>query len=896
LVREARVARDARDLPRANELVRQALERSPEYVPALLMAAQAAAEAGDAETALDYYRRLPDEGGEELVAAYGEAGDLALRSGFASEAERYFLRVLREDPDNLTAHRRLAGLYVAEGRRWESAPHLWALIRFQRFSVEDLALIGNLDELYDGTEMLRFFERSAPDDPVPLTGLARVALFKSEVDKAEPLLRRVVAAAPEQIEAQANLGKLLADAGRTEEFLEWHADLPPAADSHPSIWAVRAAFAKGQGDAAGAIRCYWETIRRDPNHRVANYQLSHLLVGEGEESAAGLFAARAKGLEALAAVTYSVLMDGPNLDNFRKAAALTEELGRPWEAWGWNLAITVHFPAEASAREEVARLQRGLRPDTPRTLESANPALKVDLSRYPMPEWNRPGSRDDSPGSSPSPGAGEIVFVDLAAEAGLDFRYENGTSGSGMQIFQSVGGGVAVLDYDGDGWPDLYFPQAGSWPPKPPEEPYRDRLFRNLGDGRFRDVTDAAGLGDPGYGLGATVGDVNNDGWPDLYTANIGRNRLYLNNGDGTFADVTDAAGLRDELWTSSALAADLNGDGLPDLYDVNYCAGQEPFERVCVNEDAAGARTCKPTLFDAEPDRVFLNRGDGTFADATAEAGVVERDGRGLGIVAFDADGSGRLNLFVANDMTANLYWVNETSAPGGPPKFTERGVLSGLAFDFDGRPQACMGVAADDADGDGRLDLFVTNYFNESNTLYLQQGPELFVDGTRPSGLREPSLPMLGFGTQFLDGDLDGWPDLVVANGHIDDFTESGMPFRMRAQFFRNLGGRFEERPADAVGAYFGKERLGRGLARLDWDRDGRDDFAVSHLFEPVSLVTNRSPSAGRSLALRLVGAGARDAIGATVRVTAGGRTWTKQLTAGDGYQCSNERRLTF
>nr|MDQ3331282.1 CRTAC1 family protein [Planctomycetota bacterium] len=258
-----------------------------------------------------------------------------------------------------------------------------------------------------------------------------------------------------------------------------------------------------------------------------------------------------------------------------------------------------------------------------------------------------------------------------------------------------------------------------------------------------------------------------------------------------------------------------------------------------------------------------------------------------------------GKIDLFVANDSTSNFYFVNQSDGRGGPLSFEEQAQALGVAVDRDGKPQACMGIACDDADGDGLLDLFVTNFYGESNTLYVQQPDELFVDNTRPAGLREPSLFMLGFGTQFLDAELDGLPDLVLTNGHVDDFRPEGIPYRMRPQYFRNAGkGRFEEVRSPSLGPYFSTELLGRGLTKLDWNRDGLEDFVVSHLLDdPVALVTNESPEVGRHLAVHLRGVRrARDAIGATVVVTAGDRTWTRQLTAGDGYMASNERRLVF
>jgi ASPIC and UnbV/FG-GAP-like repeat len=346
-----------------------------------------------------------------------------------------------------------------------------------------------------------------------------------------------------------------------------------------------------------------------------------------------------------------------------------------------------------------------------------------------------------------------------------------------------------------------------------------------------------------------------------------------------------------------SAVFADFNGDQLPDLYEVNYLAG-DYLTRICTSEALHGPRSCEPDLFPAQKDRLFLNRGDGTFEDVSSRAGIDVPDGKGLGCLAFRLEGDSRLSLFVANDTTANFLFVNVTETPGSIPRFEERGVISGCAYDINGRAQATMGIAADDADGDGLLDLYVTNFYNEYNVLYRQQPGGMFLDDSGRSGLKEPSVPMLGFGTQFLDADLDGWPDLVVANGHIDDFSGQGTPNRMVPQFFSNRGGgRFVELKGETPGEFFDKELLGRGLAKLDWNRDGREDFVISNLDTPATLVTNTTEGAGHSVCLQFRGVdSARDAIGTIVEFTCEGRRRVCQLTAGDGYCATNQRQMVL
>jgi hypothetical protein len=302
--------------------------------------------------------------------------------------------------------------------------------------------------------------------------------------------------------------------------------------------------------------------------------------------------------------------------------------------------------------------------------------------------------------------------------------------------------------------------------------------------------------------------------------------------------------------------------------------------------------------MFPAAQDRVYLSNGDGSFRDASDSSGIQLPDGKGLGIAAADFDGSGRLSLFIANDTTANFFFVNAKPGPTGSLNLVERAIASGVAFDAEGRAQACMGIGVADCDGNGLLDLFVTNFYNESNTLYLQQSPLQFSDETRRAGLRDPGFDRLGFGTQFLDGELDGWPDLIVTNGHINDFRHEKIPYQMSPQYYRNRGwGKFDEVPPQGLGPYFEGKYLGRALATLDWNADGLADIVVTHVDRPPALLTNRTEPVGRhlTLALRAVGS-ARDAIGATARIRVGDRVWMQQLTAGDGFECSNQRQLIF
>ena len=538
------------------------------------------------------------------------------------------------------------------------------------------------------------------------------------------------------------------------------------------------------------------------------------------------------------------------------------------------------------------------------------------------------------------------LLEDATDAAGLDFaRFEGRTPGpdgeieGGRFMYEWTGGGVAAVDYDADGRPDLYFTQGRAWgdgnesPDSTPDPgaDHRGRLYRNVGGERFADVTAAAGLVVTGFGQGVAAGDYNGDGFADLYVCNAGANRLLRNDGDGTFTDVTAAADLAEDAgsgragaWTLSASVADLNADGLPDLYDANYAEGDDLFVRTCPGKGEQ-MRVCGPWTFAAAADRFLLNMGDGTFADISEEAGVPAGPGAAgpsIGVLAADLDGAAGTETFVAVDLRPNHLLLRETAGAGDGesgddeagrrlPRFRQAGWAAGLAAAGPAGTQAyaCMGVACGDVDGDGDPDLFVTNYAAQPNTLYRNEsapGAPLFEDGTAPAGLAEPGFDTLGFGAQFLDVDRDGDPDLAYVNGHVDDFTHAGDPFRMRPALFLNDGsGRFREAPPAVAGAFFDTPDIGRGLARLDWDGDGRDELVATHMGGRARLLRNAG-GGGSGVGLRVVNAaGDRDAVGATVTVTAPtgaadsgagapANPVTRFVTAGDGYAASNERLL--
>ncbi len=435
--------------------------------------------------------------------------------------------------------------------------------------------------------------------------------------------------------------------------------------------------------------------------------------------------------------------------------------------------------------------------------------------------------------------AGE-VFTDAAAESGLGFVHVNGMSGE-MYFPEMMGQGGALFDYDGDGDLDVYCVQGGKLGPGKPE-PLRGRLYRN-DSMRFVDVTEASGLGVGGvggYGMGAATGDIDNDGRIDLYLTNYGPNRMYRNNGDGTFSDVTDRSGTGDPRWSVSATFFDLDRDGWLDLYVTNYVDYSVEKNPKCF---AASSRRdyCGPADFPPLRHTLYRNRGDGTFEDVSARSGVARQPGPGLGVIAFDADRDGWIDVYVANDGAPNFLWMNRRDGT-----FQDDALLAGVAVNRRGQAEAGMGVDAGDFDADGDEDIFLTHLSGETNTLYVNDGTGMFEDRSTETGAAIGTLPFTSFGTSWIDYDNDGWLDLFIVNGAVrilEPLAEAGdkYPLSQTDQIYHNVGGRLEEVTSTA-GAVFKKPGVGRGAAFGDVDNDGDTDIVAFYSNGPVRLLLNQ------------------------------------------------------
>ena len=497
-----------------------------------------------------------------------------------------------------------------------------------------------------------------------------------------------------------------------------------------------------------------------------------------------------------------------------------------------------------------------------------------------------------------TPGSSSVRFERVTDRAGIRFRHQDG--GTGRKYFVEVmGPGCGMFDYDGDGWPDVYLVNGGPLPGATGPRP-RNRLYRNNRDGTFTDVTARAGVWGTGYGIGCCAGDFDNDGHTDLYVTQFGRNVLYKNRGDGTFLDVTARAGAAAGGFSSGAAFADYDSDGLLDLYVCRYVQ-YDPRTSPRCSARLGGKNIliyCRPTAYEPASGILYHNEGNGRFRDVTAASGMKVTPGRSLGCQWLDFDDDGRQDLYVANDMSENFLFHNL-----GNGRFRSIAYDAGAAVNGAGAPQAGMGVAAGDYNGDGRLDIAVTNFTGEYTTLYRNDtsasGGALFTDVSAQTGLIEATRPGTGFGTAFEDLDLDGWPDLFVVNGHVTEDVErfySGITLAQPNVVLRNVGGAAFTVVQDP-GADVTAPKVHRGAAFADFDNDGRTDVLVANWRGEPDLLRNTGTYAGRYLTLRLQGRrGNRDAIGARVTVSAGGARQVREVRSGGSYCSQGDLRITF
>ena len=886
------------DYEAAESSAQQMLISSPCHLSALLLAAQSALELDDADRAYDYISSIAitEECSTEFLAF---AADLCHFHAFRfKRAESFYQAWLQKTPDDLQALEGIAQLYAVCGRRSDAIPCILKLTQLDH-ATDLLIVLARESGAINDLELLQKAAAAEPDAAGPLLGLARHADSEHQLDKAIRLARQAVQLQPEMMVAHAELGKYLWQQQSDEELQAWLKSLPKLTHRNADIQRIRGLLLVKAGRRIEALDAFLSSAQTAPDSRETNFQISQLLFAANEPATAKLFVDRMNQIQMLQELQDRVIFSGHKAteENLLEMIGAYEAAGRIIEAYGWaQLSLQAYPSSESIFKLRMRLAQQSTHVPLRLVQDELDLVVLQNFAKYrvALPD------QLSSPAAGvriPSVELGQVSFVEHGDDVGLKFGFVNGSDqGNTRRMFEYTGGGVGAIDLDNDSWPDLVLTQGGYWDLRGADMNLADAVFRNRGGTQYSDVTLVTGIRGYEYAQGVSVGDCNSDGFADILIAAIGRSRLWLNNGDGTFEESTGAAGLlgSDDTWRTSCVIADLDGDTLPDLYLVGYLTGNDVYHYTCTDLEKR-PRVCAPTQFNAVPDLCLLNDGAGGFRDA-GDFIRNAADGKGLGVLVFSPTDDSAASIYVANDTTPNfLYTRNRNSSDA----LIDSGFPCGVAVSYEGKPEGSMGIAVSDHDGDGDQDLVVTNFLNEGTALYSQIEPGLFRDDRVPANLLQPTLSVLGFGTQFLDADLDGKQELFVANGHIDDLSHQGKPYQMRAQLIRFVCGHSRVESEGVVGPYFQRDHLGRAVARLDWNRDGRPDLAVGHLMESTSLLTNTSPSRGQWLQIRLIGTTTdRDAVTAevTLHLQRGSESIVQQLTAGDGYQCSNEKLILF
>lgn len=882
----------------ALRLARAALVESPNDPERLTDAARATAASGERHEAAKLLAEAAIAADFKPTSRVELGMRALLDLGEVYPAIELLSQAVDADPQNHDLRRFLFGLLGEAGRIELMREHFEAIIRNRKFDVPVLLAYTDTSQRLFPAEAIESLIARNPSDHRLRLGAAQSLRDDRRFADAEAVLREIVLHHPDFAPAHALLGRMPGvQQATSEDYSLWLSAALPLCRDQADFWIARGDRRFQSADFTAALACYIAAARINPNLVIPWTQISrsirqirrganqeNVLSDEVAERWAETCDRRAKGL---LDVRTHLQHFGGSLERSQRAACdvarTLSELSRYWEAEAWS-AIAVNLPGEKDPGLSVLRQsiiaklranQSWSSPPDLRPLDVYASQSVTDLDG--AGSFNQPQDRRPLAGNS-----NELRIADETESRNLvlpSVRYHNLASA----LIHTMGAGGGSLDFDLDGWCDLIFASGGELREV---NAVPNTLLRNL-DGRFGDISVHAHCGDKAFGQGIAIGDYNEDGFPDIFLANIGANQLLRNNGDGTFADDTRSLGTEADQWTTSGAFCDMDSDGMTDLIAVNYCDLNSPVDEPCQTED--GPAPCHPAKFPADRDQFLLGNGTGGFRESFVDGMGQISPGRGLGILAGNLSGRSP-SAFVANDMSAN-HLLQVTSQG-----LAEFAVPSGIAVDGQSLAQASMGIAFGDFDGDLDLDMYVTGFAREYNIYYEQFAAGLWVDNTAVQGLVESTRMTVGFGTQAIDMDADGVDELAITNGHIGDFGPGQPPPAQPFQLMRRSEkSAFEEADVTHEASYLSTSHIGRALWKIDVDRDLADDLIVTHQNAPPTLLANRTETDNRRFGVQCIGTeSSRDAIGAIVRFVAGGRRRAMWLLSGDGYMCSNERIL--
>ncbi|MDM4015715.1 FG-GAP-like repeat-containing protein [Roseiconus lacunae] len=915
---EANIFFQQRNYVEASRILRPLLIEEPDAADVLTLAANCLAAEGDIEAAEELIDRISPEATPEFILAMeASAGWLTTDRQYEKAEQRLTtaLSLIKDDSTETMAERRtrlqhrIAALLNNQGKRQEAANYLRRLAESGDITEKELFALNTLSDAFIDTTMPK------PDVGNELTpaALAVARLYRADrkLDEALRLARRLNAAFPDSVPIAAFYCRLLLEMNEDDTLRSILTKSPRNATDHPSFWFVTGTLLQRDERHQRAARCLVEAISLDPTDRMAFLALSRSLEKLSLLDEAELAHERYQWLSEAAHIVDRIGIRPGTQEEIVRLAELLQKLERLPEASAWLKIDATLRPGAVNSSRRLNVEQAISSTRDADGWRNASGLLRGDLGKWSPPDPHELTSSlalkdtSDWPDHTTETQLGQskppIVLDNITDQVGLSFQYNNGAdpNSTSHALHQLTGGGIAAIDYDLDGFPDLYLVQGGG-DAFDTNGSQANVLFRNLDGTRWQNTGPRTGLGDLGYGQGATAVDINQDGFTDILVANIGPNVYYQNNGDGTFTSRQLGNGQISDRWTSSIICGDLSGDGLPELIEINYVDDDSALTTQCTPQHDI----CNPSAFRPALDRAWQTNPDGTIEQWNGCLGMQDRPNYGFGGIITNFDGLAGNDIFIANDTEANHFWRSvppdhtvagkELQSNEHNYRLNECAAILGCAFGVLGQRNGCMGVAAGDFDRNGLLDLHVTNFWNQSADLYLQQPGSQFINGAGSAGIYEPSRLTVGWGTQAADFDRDGHLDIAVLNGNLVDHRWKGRPYQMLPQLFRGGFGKFNiETPRDP---YWSTPALGRIMATLDWNRDGKLDLVVNHLDRPVTLLENRT-TVGNGVQFCLVGVHSeRDAIGATLKIRCADETWHGWVTGGDGMLCTNQKMVEF
>ena len=876
------------------ELVNQVLLVTPSNVGALRIAVAIKQQQGELPEAALLARQVaeadPASAAQMLLLAF----ECHLRSQEFVLAEADLKRAEELSSGSPQIHRVMAQFFNAQGRRIEASRHVRQLIRMKNIQHPEVLSLVDLR----GPFPLSSFEVYTRDAPLSLFALGDLR-YQYSTSKSEPtqLLNRakeLTTQFPESAAAMAFRLRMLADLDHIEELRALLSELPDGIRQYDEFWFAVGTLLSSDNEDRLAIGAFCQALVCNPTDRESLRSMIACSTRIGESDSALFLGKRLADLDRV----FRIAKDA-DAEQARWISQTLQDHVRPWEAAAWLMhaarmdGTLRQLVPELNRREQaILQWEQGATSSQVQTAR-VEKILGFALGNWPAPELSALSKKRRVEFDREK--SADFEFKNVAVSVGLDTTFVSGfpLDGRPYAIHEVNGGGLAAFDYDLDGRCDIYVVRSGG-DPRVPDIATANQMYRLLPNQQFHDVTAPSLVGDRKFGQGVCAGDLNQDGFPDLLVANIGANVIYLNQGDGTFKEASELVEDNPFQWTSSLGLADLNGDHLPDLVEINYIDDIDAFDLRCTDNYL----DCQPQEFRKNQDRVLLANDEGylspskSFADASPTAKL------GFGLVIANFDRKHGNDFFVSNDGDFNHYWQSQLA--GSPEsdvfRLLESGNLQGCSVGRAGKSQACMGIASGDFDRNGTLDLHVTNFENEPVNLFLQSPEGIFIDEVNRKGLGQTSFGVLGFGTQAADFDNDGWLDLAVLNGHVYDGRVDNIPFRMLPQLFEGSRDGFLLHSGMEAGDYWSGKKLGRTLATLDWNQDGRIDLLANHLDEPIALLQN--DAFGENwIQFELVGTTSeREAIGAELEVASREERWTGWQIGGDGLMCSNEPIVHF